>query len=115
MGSDPHHVANNGRRRIECAAVLALRQRKVAEEVLIDLAENINGAVFRNVLEDANDVGKQLRFFFRDRPRLRNNENRFIRFATFTVTKEDAKRYLCKDSSRRRVHCWQDFQVNLYL
>ena len=60
-----HHIAHDGGRRIEGSAVLTLRQGKVAEEVFIDLAKDVHGAVFGDILENADDVGEQLRLLLR--------------------------------------------------
>ena len=51
-----HHIAHDGGRRIEGSAVLTLRQGKAAEEVFIDLAKDVHGAVFGDILENADDV-----------------------------------------------------------
>ena len=71
-----HHVADDRCGGIERAAVPALRQGEVAQEVFIDLTEDIYGAVLgdvledaddpRNVLEDADDPRKELRLLLRD-------------------------------------------------
>ncbi len=36
-------------------------------------------------------------------------------FAQFTLTKEDAKRYLYQSSTKRRVHNWDDITVRLFI
>ena len=36
-------------------------------------------------------------------------------FAEFTLTKEDAVRYLYADSTKHRVHRWKDIKVSLYI
>ncbi len=36
-------------------------------------------------------------------------------FAQFTLTKEDAKRYLYHSSTKRRVHNWDDITVRLFI
>ena len=59
------HIPHDCGRRIEGPAVLTLCQGEVAEEVFIDLAEDINGAVFGDILENADDVGEQLRLLLR--------------------------------------------------
>ena len=33
----------------------------------------------------------------------------------FTLTQEDAKAYLCADSTKRRVHKWKDVKVNVFI
>lgn len=59
------HIPHDCGRRIEGPAVLTLCQGEVAEEVFIDLAEDINGAVFGDILENAHNVGQQLRLLLR--------------------------------------------------
>ena len=39
----------------------------------------------------------------------------FQKLASFTVTRQDAQKYLYSDSAARRVHRWKDIQVNLYI
>ena len=39
----------------------------------------------------------------------------YQKFGTFVVTCEDAKAYMYRMSSKRRVHKWTDIQVNLYI
>lgn len=39
----------------------------------------------------------------------------YRKFASLTVTCEDAKAYMYSLSSKRRVHKWTDIQVNLYI
>ena len=39
----------------------------------------------------------------------------YRKFASLTVTCEDAKAYIYSLSSKRRVHKWTDIQVNLYI
>ena len=39
----------------------------------------------------------------------------YRKFASLTVTCEDAKEYMYSLSSKRRVHKWTDIQVNLYI
>ena len=39
----------------------------------------------------------------------------YTKFAEFTLTKEDAVRYLYADSAKHRVHRWKDIKVSLYI
>ena len=39
----------------------------------------------------------------------------YTKFAEFTLTKEDAVRYLYADSTKHRVHRWKDIKVSLYI
>ena len=39
----------------------------------------------------------------------------YRKFASLTVTAEDAKEYLYSFSTRRRVYKFQDIKVNLYI
>ena len=39
----------------------------------------------------------------------------YRKFASLTVTCEDAKAYMYSLSSKRRVHKWTDIRVNLYI
>ena len=42
-------------------------------------------------------------------------EKRFRKVISFTVTKDDAKRYLYQCATSRRVLRWADLNVNLYI
>lgn len=39
----------------------------------------------------------------------------YTKFAEFTLTKEDAQKYLYADSTKHRVHRWNDIKVSLYI
>ena len=39
----------------------------------------------------------------------------YQKFGTFVVTCEDAKAYMYRFSTKRRVHKWTDIRVNLYI
>jgi len=46
---------------------------------------------------------------------VRQDNGIYQKFGTFVVTCEDAKAYMYRLSSKRRVHKWTDLQVNLYI
>ena len=46
---------------------------------------------------------------------VRQDKVSYQKFGTFVVTCEDAKAYMYRFSTKRRVHKWTDIRVNLYI
>ena len=106
MGRGLHPGSRFGCQRqspIECTAVLTFGQRKVAEKILIDLAKDIHGAVFGNVLKDAHNVGEQLGLFLRHQLGIYFFGENTVHFGVFTLN--GFHRLFHQISLRRRVRC----------
>ena len=43
------------------------------------------------------------------------NNNPFTKVTEFVLDLDDAKAYLYKDSTKHRIHRWQDLKVNIYV
>ena len=43
------------------------------------------------------------------------NNNPFTKVTEFVLNLDDAKAYLYKDSTKHRIHRWNDLKVNIYV